>query len=101
MLGKVGTVVPHRWKDRISKTRAGFVFVRYDECEFVKCTILIDDETENLAFTRCSFEDCNISELSSVEDRYVLSDGNVFKLPIEVRKADLDKRLSEALAAKH
>ena len=26
-------------------------FARYDECEFVKCTILLDSETENLAFT--------------------------------------------------
>jgi hypothetical protein len=29
-----------------------------------------------------------------------LAEGNIFKLPIEIRNADLDRRLTEALAAK-
>jgi hypothetical protein len=89
-----------RFQARTLDFRSQFAFARYDECEFVKCTILIDDQTENLAFTHCTFEDCNISELRPDDDRALLTDGNIFKLPIETRKADFDKRLSEALAAK-
>lgn len=74
-------------------------FARYDECEFVKCTILLDSETENLAFTHCSFEDCNISELQSDDTRAILASHNIFKLPIEARNADLEKRLTAALSA--
>src|SRR6187402_432689 len=59
-------VYRERFQARTLDFRSRIAFVRYDECEFVMCTILIDDETESLAFTRCSFEDCNISELRSV-----------------------------------
>lgn len=93
-------VYSERFQARTLDFRGQLAFTRYDECEFVKCTILIDDQTENLAFTHCSFEDCNISELSPAPDRALLAEGNVFKLPIDVRKADLDERLSKALAAK-
>lgn len=94
-------VFRERFQARSLDFRSRFVFVRYDECEFVKCTILIDDETQSLAFTGCTFEDCNISELKSDEDRALFTKDNVFKLPIEIRAADLDKRLTEALAAKN
>jgi hypothetical protein len=73
-------------------------FLRYDECEFVKCTLLMDGETGNLAFTRCSFEDCNLTELTSDETRAILAEDNVFNLPIDDRMADLSKRLAEAVA---
>jgi hypothetical protein len=89
-----------RFQARTLDYRGQLAFARYDECEFVKCTILIDDQTENLAFTHCTFEDCNITELQPDADRALLADGNVFKLPIEVRSADLDKRLTEALSGK-
>lgn len=80
--------------------RGQLLFRRYDECAFVKCTILIDDETENLAFTGCSFEDCNIDELISRHAQGIVAEGNVFKLPIEQRKAELHLRLIAALASK-
>lgn len=32
------------------------VFTRYDSCQFIKCNILIDDQTENLAFTACTID---------------------------------------------
>lgn len=94
-------IFAERFQARTLDFRGQVPFARYDECEFVKCTILIDDETENLAFTHCSFEDCNISELRPDEDRALLANENVFKLPIADRKADLDRRLTEALSAKN
>lgn len=92
-------IFAERFQARTLDFRGKLAFARYDECEFVKCTILIDDETENLAFTHCSFEDCNISALAPDEDRALLVSDNIFKLPIAARKADLDKRLTEALSA--
>jgi hypothetical protein len=75
-------------------------FQRYDCCEFVKATILIDDDTQSLAFTRCVFEDCNIDDLASDESKAVLARDNVFKAPIEERRAAFEKRLSDAFAAR-
>jgi hypothetical protein len=43
--------------------RGKSIFTRYDRCEFVKCTLLIDHATEQLAFTACVFTDCNIDKL--------------------------------------
>lgn len=92
-------IFAERFQARTLDFRGQFAFARYDECEFVKCTILIDDETENLAFTHCSFEDCNISELNPDADRAIVTGDNIFKLPIEDRKADFDRRLTEALSS--
>ena len=49
--------------------RGKIVFARYDCCEFVKCTLLIDIATQQLAFTTCVFKDCNIDQLRSDEKR--------------------------------
>jgi hypothetical protein len=84
-------IYAERFQARKFDFRGQLAFARYDECEFVKCNILLDEQTENLAFTHCTFEDCNISELRPDEERAFLADGNIFKLPIEVRMADLDK----------
>lgn len=89
-----------RFQARMLDFRGLMVFARYDRCEFVKCTVLIDDQTENLSITNSSFEDCNITELLSDTDRALVAEGNIFKVPIHVRNADLDKRLTEALSAK-
>lgn len=89
-----------RFQARTLDFRGQLVFSRYDQCEFVKCTLLIDDQTENLAITNSSFEDCNITELNPNSDRALVVDGNIFKAPIEARNADLDRRLTEALLAK-
>jgi hypothetical protein len=76
------------------------LFVRYDCCQFVKCAILIDEKTENLAFTGCEFEDCNIDELRADEQRGLIVRENTFKLPIEERRVDFEKRLTDALTAR-
>jgi hypothetical protein len=43
--------------------RGKITFTRFDRCEFVKCTLLIDRGTEQLAFTECVFKDCNVDKL--------------------------------------
>lgn len=92
------------YKERFQGSRLDFRgrtwFQRYDCCEFVKAIILIDDATQSLAFTSCSFEDCNIDELTSDESRSLLARDNLFKLPIEHRRSEFEKRLAEALAAR-
>jgi hypothetical protein len=76
------------------------IFVRYDCCQFVKCAILIDEKTESLAFTGCEFEDCNIDELRADGQRGLMVRENIFKRPIEERRVDFEKRLTDALAAR-
>ena len=76
------------------------VFARYDCCKFVKCEILIDELTENLAFTECEFQDCNINDLQSSEQRNLISRGNKFLLPLEELQAAFDKRLADALSSR-
>jgi hypothetical protein len=80
--------------------RGKFVFARYDCCEFVKCTLLIDAATEQLAFTACVFRDCNIDELRSDEKRGLYAVNNVFDRPIDERRADFERRLAQALRAR-
>ena len=52
------------WRERFQAKcfdfRGKSLFRRFDCCEFVKCTLLIDHGTEQLAFTECVFKDCNI-----------------------------------------
>jgi hypothetical protein len=80
--------------------RGKAVFIRYDRCEFVKCTLLIDRETEQLTFTGCVFKDCNIDHLPADRDRSVYVSDNFFDRPLEDRKAEFEIRLAQALAAR-
>ena len=81
--------------------RGKIVFARYDCCEFVKCTLLIDIATQQLAFTTCVFRDCNIDQLRSDEKkRGLYAVNNVFDRPIDERRADFEKRLAQVLAAR-
>ena len=61
------------WNERFQGEHFDFQgkisFARFDGCEFVKCTLLIDHETEQLAFTSCVFRDCNIDMLEPDEER--------------------------------
>ncbi len=51
------------WRKRFQAQHFDFrgksIFTRFDDCEFVKCTLLVDHETEQLVFTACVFKDCN------------------------------------------
>lgn len=80
--------------------RGKSVFARYDCCEFVKCTLLIDAATEQLAFTTCVFKDCNIDQLQPDEKRGLFAMDNFFDRPIEERQVEFEKRLARVLAAR-
>jgi hypothetical protein len=75
-------------------------FTRFDRCEFVTCTLLIDDPTEQLAFTACVFKDCNFEKLEPDEARGLYVVDNFFDRPLEQRRADFENRLAQALAAR-
>ena len=78
--------------------RGKITFARFDRCEFVKCTLLIDHGTE--AFTECVFKDCNIDKLEPDDRRGLYVRDNFFDRPLEERRAELEHRLAQALAAR-
>jgi hypothetical protein len=80
--------------------RGKSIFARYDRCEFVKCTLLIDHSTEQLAFTACVFKDCNIDKLEPDEARGLYVMDNFFDRPLDQRRADFEINLAQALAAR-
>jgi hypothetical protein len=80
--------------------RGKSIFTRFDGCEFVECTLLIDHSTEQLAFTGCVFKDCNIDNLEQDEDRGLYVRDNFFDRPLDERRAEFEKMLTEALAAR-
>jgi hypothetical protein len=75
--------------------RGKSIFTRYDRCEFVKCTLLIDHATEQLAFTACVFKDCNIDKLEPDEARGLYVMDNFFDRPLDERRADFESRLAK------
>jgi hypothetical protein len=78
--------------------RGKSIFTRYDCCEFVKCTLLIDHATEQLAFTACVFKDCNIAKLQPDEARGLYVIDNFFDRPLDERRAEFEIRLAQTLA---
>ncbi|MFL5238645.1 MAG: hypothetical protein ACJ8EL_13765 [Rhizomicrobium sp.] len=92
------------WRKRFQAEYFDFrgksLFTRFDDCEFVKCTLLIDHQTEQLAFTACVFKDCNIDELEQDEKRGLYARDNFFDRPLEERRAEFESRLAQALAAR-
>jgi hypothetical protein len=91
-------VYKERFQGTILDFRGRTWFQRYDCCEFVKATLLIDETTQSLAFTNCVFKDCNIDRLDSSESGSLIARENTFMAPIEQRKAEFEKRLADALA---
>jgi hypothetical protein len=80
--------------------RGKSIFTRYDQCEFVKCTLLIDQSTEQLAFTACVFQDCNIDSLQPDEARGLYARDNFFDRPLDEQRAELETKLAQAMAAR-
>ena len=89
-----------RFQAQLFDFRSKIIFTRYDGCEFVKCTLLIDHGTEQLAFTGCVFKDCNIDKLEQDEERGLYVRDNFFDRPLEERRAEFENRLAQALAAR-
>jgi hypothetical protein len=73
-------------------------FCRYDECTFVKCTLLMDAETEQIAFTGCTFKDCNIDAIEADEARGIASNDNTFERTLDEQRKDFEERLTAVLA---
>jgi hypothetical protein len=72
-------------------------FRRYDECIFVRCTLLVDEATEQIAFTRCTFKDCNIDGVDADETRGVVSRDNTFERPLDEQRKDFEDHLAAVL----
>ena len=66
----------------------------------IKCTLLIEHETGQLAFTSCVFKDRNIDKLEPDEERGLYVKDNFFDRPIEERRAEFARRLAQVLAAR-
>ena len=89
-----------RFQGELFDFRGKIIFIRFDGCEFVKCTLLIDHETGQLAFTSCVFKDCNIDKLEPDEERGLYVKDNFFDRPLEERRAEFERRLAQVLAAR-
>jgi hypothetical protein len=86
------------WNERFQSKHLDFrgkiIFTRFEGCEFVKCTLLTDHGTEQLAFTRCVFKDCNIEKLEADEARGLYIRDNFFERPLEQRRAEFEQKLA-------
>jgi hypothetical protein len=93
-----------RWRERFQAQHFDFrgkiIFTRFDGCEFVKCTLLIDHDTGQLTFTECVFKDCNIDKLEEDEERGLYVRNNFFDRPLDERRAEFENKLAQALAAR-
>jgi hypothetical protein len=78
--------------------RSRLNFRRYDECIFVRCTLLLDQDTEQLAFTQCTFKDCNIDHIDADETRSIVCRNVTFERPLEEQRKDFDKHLAAVLS---
>jgi hypothetical protein len=78
--------------------RGKSVFIRYYRCELVKCTLLIDHATEQLAFTACVFKDCDIDKLQPDDARGLYMMDNFFDRPLHEWRAEFEVGLAQALA---
>lgn len=72
-------------------------YLRYDECIFVKCMLLMDKATEQVAFTRCTFKDCNVDQIDTDESRAIISSENTFERPLDEQRREFDERLAALL----
>ncbi len=77
--------------------RGRMQFCRFDECTFIRCTLLLDDGTEQIAFTGCTFKDCNIDHLDGDETRGITSVGNNFDKPLAEKRKEFDDHLAAVL----
>ena len=89
-----------RFQGALFDFRGLIALTRFDCCEFVRCTILIDAATEHLALTGCTFCECNIDQLQSDGSRAVFVRDNVFERPLEDRRLEFEARLAKALSAR-
>lgn len=78
--------------------RSRISFSRFDACVFVDCKILVDAGTEQLSFTNCVFESCDLDGLAPDEARALIFHDNTFQRSAAERKADFELRLAKTIA---
>jgi len=106
MISYPGTHIEERvfWDQRFQALvfdfRGKSAFTRFDCCEFVKCTLLMDEKTEQLAFTECVFKDCNIDGIQRNDEQALFARDNFFDRPLELRRLEFENRLAKALSAR-
>ena len=76
--------------------RSRLNFCRYDECTFVRCTLLIDRGTET-RIHRLHVQGRNIDHIDADEARGIVSKDNTFDRPLEEKRKDFDDRLAAVL----
>ena len=90
------------WNERFQGKHFDFqgkiIFTRFDNCEFVNCTLLIDHGTGQLAFTSCVFKDCNIDGLEPDEERGLYVKDCFFDRPLAERRSEFEAKLAKMLA---
>jgi hypothetical protein len=64
-----------------------------------KLSFLIS-EARQLSFTDCAFKDCNVDNLKQIEKRGLYVKNNFFDRPLEHRRAELENKLAQPLAAR-
>jgi hypothetical protein len=81
-----------RFQARHFDFRGKIALTRFDRCEF--------HGTEHMAFTECVFKDCNIDKLEQDEERGLYVRDNFFDRPVNERRAEVEIRMAQALAAR-
>jgi hypothetical protein len=99
-LSEERVIYRERFQSRHFDFRGKSVFMRFDRCEFVKCTLLIDRDTEHLCFTECGFKDCNVDKIEQDENRGLHVRDCVFDRPLKEQWAEFENKLAQALSAR-
>jgi hypothetical protein len=55
-------------------------------------------DTEQIAFTGCTFKDCNIESIDADEARGIISKDNTFERPLDDQRKDFEERLAAVLS---
>jgi hypothetical protein len=58
----------------------------------------MNEGTEQIAFTRCTFKDCNVDSIEPDGSRELVSRDNIFERPLEDQRKDFDERLEAFLS---
>lgn len=58
----------------------------------------MDAGTEQVAFTRCTFKDCNIDNIIADDLRGIVSNDNTFDRPLDEQRKDFEEKLAAVLS---
>ena len=58
----------------------------------------MDADTEQVAFTGCTFKDCNIDGIEADQTRGIVAKDNTFERPLTEQRKDFEERLAAVLS---